>query len=86
MSFAVIHPSRLRFLELHKKWKSLRHRKISTIDTRMTVFPGVFPVGCKLATESASCVATDGLQAVDDALSQQTAVVSLVPPSWVAAR
>ena len=77
---------RLRFLELHKKWKSLRHRQNSNIDGRMVVLDGVFPVGCKLATESASCMTSDGLQAIDEALSKQAVVVSRVPPSWVSAR
>eukprot|EP00752_Nemacystus_decipiens_P010711 g9538.t3 len=75
-----------RFLELHTKWKFLRHRQNSNIDERMTVLEGVFPVGCKLSTESASCTATDGLHAVDEALSKQPVVISSVPPSWVAAR
>eukprot|EP00903_Cladosiphon_okamuranus_P012364 g11589.t3 len=75
-----------RFLELHTKWKSLRHRQNSNIDERMAVLRGVFPVGCKLATESASCVEPDGLEAIDETLSKLAVVISRVPPSWVAAR
>eukprot|EP00903_Cladosiphon_okamuranus_P017025 g15690.t1 len=75
-----------RFSELHKKWKALRHRQNSSIDKRMSILPGVFPVGCKLASESSSHTAGDGLGAVDEALSKQTVVISSVPPSWVAAR
>eukprot|EP00752_Nemacystus_decipiens_P013632 g12085.t2 len=76
-----------RFSELHAKWKSLRHRQGSNMDTRMTILPGVFPVGCKLASESADYTSKDGLQAVEEALlSNQMAVVSRVPLSWVAAR
>eukprot|EP00752_Nemacystus_decipiens_P017825 g15981.t1 len=75
-----------RFLELHMRWKSLRHRQNSNIDERMTILPGILPVGCKLATESSSSTAGDGLQAVDDALSNHTVVISRVPPSWIAAR
>eukprot|EP00903_Cladosiphon_okamuranus_P019169 g17631.t1 len=75
-----------RFLELHTKWKSMRHRQNSSMDERMTVLQGVFPVGCKLAAESASCVEPDGLQAIDKTLSKLTVVISRVPPSWVAAR
>ena len=56
------------------------------MDARMVILPGVFPVACKLETESASYTAEDGLQAVEEALSKQASVVSLVPPSWVAAR
>eukprot|EP00752_Nemacystus_decipiens_P001882 g1813.t1 len=75
-----------RFLQLHQEWKSLRDGQNSNMDTRMTILPGVFPVGCKLENESVSYTAEDGLQAVDGALSKQTAVVSCLPPSWVAAR
>lgn len=64
----------------------MRHRQNSNMDERMTILPGVFPVGCKLESESTSYSAKDGLQAVEEALSEQTVVVSLVPPSWVAAR
>ena len=71
---------------LHTKWKSLRHRQNLNIDERMAILPGIFPVGCKLATESAPYAAEDGLQAVDEALSKQAVVISRVPPSWVAAR
>lgn len=76
----------LRFLELHEEWKSLRDGQHSSMDERMTILPGVFPVGCKLESESTSCTAGDGLHRVDEALSKQTSVVSRVPPSWVAAR
>lgn len=76
-----------RFLEMHKEWRSLRDRQSSSMDEHMTILPGVFPVGCKLASESASFTAgDDGLRAVDEALSRQTSVVLSVPPSWVAAR
>eukprot|EP00752_Nemacystus_decipiens_P006448 g5808.t1 len=75
-----------RFLHLHQEWKALRDDQNSNTDTRMTILPGVFPVGCKLESESASYASEDGLQAIDGALSKQTAVVSCVPPSWVAAR
>jgi len=76
----------LRFLELHEEWKSLRWRGNSKIDARMIILPGVFPVACKLESESASYGEEDGLQAVEETLSRQASVVSLVPPSWVAAR
>lgn len=79
-------PPRPRFLELHKQWKSLRDDQIVDMDKRMIILPGVFPVGCKLESESASYTAVDGLRAVDEALSKQTSVVSRVPPSWIAAR
>lgn len=75
-----------RFFELHAKWKSLRHRKDTNMDTQMTILSGILPVGCKLASESASYTAGDGLQAVDEALSKHMGVISRVPPSWVAAR
>eukprot|EP00903_Cladosiphon_okamuranus_P010532 g9962.t1 len=75
-----------RFLELHEEWKSLRDDQSSSMDGRITILPGVFPVGCKLASESASFTAGDGLRAVDEALSRQTSVASRVPPSWVVAR
>eukprot|EP00903_Cladosiphon_okamuranus_P010529 g9959.t1 len=75
-----------RFLELHEEWKSLRDDQSSSMDGRMTILPGVFRVGCKLASESASFTAEDGLRAVDEALSRQTSVASRVPPSWVTAR
>ena len=52
----------------------------------MTILPGVFPVGCKLDSESASYTSEDGLQAIEEALSKQASVGSLIPPSWVAAR
>lgn len=74
---------RLRFLEIHKKWKSLRD---GNTDERMTILTGVFPVGCRLASVSASYTAGDGLQAVEEAISTQPSVASRVPPSWVAAR
>ncbi len=64
----------------------MRDYQNSSLDGRMIVLPRVFPVGCKLATESASYTAGDGLQAVDEALSKQRSVASSVPPSWVAAR
>ena len=73
-------------MELHEEWKSLRDYQSSSMDGRMTVLPGILPVGCKLATESASYTARDGLHAVDEALSRQKSVASSVPPSWVAAR
>ena len=76
--------SRLRFLELHEDWKSLR--RSSLLDMRMTIIPKIFPVGCKLESESVSYTAGDGLQAVEEAISTQPSVASLVPPSWVAAR
>lgn len=83
-----ISPSpRLRFSELHAKWKGLRRHQQTNMDQRMTILPGVFPVGCKLETESESrTAAEDGLQAIDEALSKQAGVASFVPPSWVAAR
>lgn len=56
------------------------------MDTQMTILSGILPVGCKLASESASYTAGDGLQAVDEALSKHMGVISRVPPSWVAAR
>eukprot|EP00752_Nemacystus_decipiens_P017775 g15937.t1 len=75
-----------RFLEKHEDWKSLRDNRNSSIDGRMTVLSGVFAVSCRLATESASGTAADGLQAVNEALSRQQSVASCVPQSWVAAR
>ena len=56
------------------------------MDERMTILTGVFPVGCKLATESASYTEADGLLAVEEAISTQPSVASRVPPSWVEAR
>lgn len=73
------------FLELHAEWKSKRRSQNANIDERMTVLPGVFPVGCKLESESRATV-DDGLQAVDEALSKQASMASRVPPSWAAAR
>lgn len=73
-------------MEMHKEWKSLRHDQNSSMDGRMTVLPGIFPVGCTLESESASSTAGDGLQAIDGALSKQTLVASSLPPSWAAAR
>lgn len=77
-----------RFLDLHKRWRSLRHEKIASMDGRMTILPGVLPVGCRLDDESrlVDYAAEDGLQAVDNALSRQKSVISRVPPSWTAAR
>eukprot|EP00752_Nemacystus_decipiens_P016836 g15068.t1 len=73
-----------RFLELHEEWKRLRDGQSTSMDARMTILPGVFPMACKMATESASHTALDGLQAIEDALSKKS-VISSVPPSWVAA-
>lgn len=77
--------TRSSFLELHAEWKSKRRGPDANIDERMTVLPGVFPVGCKLESESRATM-DDGLQAVDEALSKQASVASRVPPSWAAAR
>eukprot|EP00903_Cladosiphon_okamuranus_P010804 g10207.t1 len=76
----------IEFLELHEDWKSLRQRGNSSMDSRMTIVSGVLPVGCKLESESKSYTSEDGLQAVEEKLSEQESVASLIPPSWVAAR